>query len=101
RHTRSKRDWSSDVCSSDLKKSSPNVGGVSWTGGVAAIRKSPRSLYLPRRPMAETAGPLVVIRTRPAKFDGSNSRPGISFTNTDRSEERRVGKECRWWWAGE
>src|SRR5207249_9657572 len=41
RHTRSKRDWSSDVCSSDLvgpRTESPWTGGPSWQaiGGVLA-----------------------------------------------------------------
>src|SRR6266704_4411854 len=60
RHTRSKRDWSSDVCSSDLsrapRRSSKARRGIS--------RRATRSAPSPR---------------------GAR----------DRSEERRVGKECR------
>src|SRR5204863_5131221 len=64
RHTRSLRDWSSDVCSSDLKKTGAFALGF--------------SADLARRP---------VFFVSPA---GSSSA---------RSEERRVGKECRsrWW----
>src|SRR5207249_10529277 len=58
RHTRSKRDWSSDVCSSDLQT------------GKEALAKYP-------------ADP--GIRTSYALLLGEN----------ERSEERRVGKECR------
>src|SRR5437868_10200339 len=64
RHTRSKRDWSSDVCSSDL----------------------------------------VATRTQSRRCDertvlcnqGARPRAGVVEL---RSEERRVGKECRsrWW----
>src|SRR5438105_15165547 len=57
RHTSSTRDWSSDVCSSDL-----------W---------------------GTFAAPIVV---EDAAFPGINSWP-------KRSEERRVGKECRSRWA--
>src|SRR5690349_25052855 len=62
RHTRSLRDWSSDVCSSDLE---PRAG---------QIHRSPEEV--------NRAGglPLVMWRHR---FE------------EERSEERRVGKECR------
>src|SRR2546422_5160039 len=60
RHTRCSRDWSSDVCSSDLNS--------------AAGCPSPRS-------------------TRDSK--ASFPRPAAEF----RSEERRVGKECRSRWS--
>src|SRR6266496_6334120 len=65
RHTRSLRDWSSDVCSSDLAAN----------GRIDAAA----------RDIAPTRGPEHAIRRRGA-------------TST-RSEERRVGKECRsrWW----
>src|SRR5207249_6767066 len=49
RHTRSKRDWSSDVCSSDL--SAPQTGRTAlMTGGLAAILASTCCL-----------GPLVLV----------------------------------------
>src|SRR6266513_278371 len=62
RHTRSKRDWSSDVCSSDLDLRRPHAGGEHH-----------------------------VLRGRPAapRHDAARSR----------SEERRVGKECRSRWC--
>src|SRR5690349_24422658 len=59
RHTRSLRDWSSDVCSSDLQVASTSI--AVWD----ALRRA---------------------------LVGALHDP-------DRSEERRVGKECRsrWW----
>src|SRR5699024_11344682 len=73
RHTRSKRDWSSDVCSSDLSQipgSRPGAGAVRFTNRACATR----------------AGAV-------APYRGWSS-------HRDRSEERRVGKECRTgWWA--
>src|SRR6266496_593234 len=61
RHTRSLRDWSSDVCSSDLAL-------------------SPRS----RRSAAAVASQRSAFRAQSTR---------------SRSEERRVGKECRSRWS--
>src|SRR5258707_5806227 len=66
RHTRYWRDWSSDVCSSDLC-ARPAPGG---RGGFLAVHKS-------------------------IEGDEEVSSRGDSF----RSEERRVGKECRSRWS--
>src|SRR5437868_14608477 len=72
RHTRSKRDWSSDVCSSDLmehdrragcRSGSSPAGRAPWPGDT----RPSRGAHPPH---------------------GGSSRRG-------RSEERRVGKECR------
>src|SRR5206468_10112170 len=68
RHTRSDRDWSSDVCSSDL-----------------ALASALRVIY---PPLQLAARPTL----RPVRK--SNAR-----TQTSRSEERRVGKECRSRWS--
>src|SRR5207249_7511948 len=70
RHTRSKRDWSSDVCSSDLDGPT-----ISLVGGFAGER-------------SETTADLVVVRTRLRANDEL-------VRELERSEERRVGKESR------
>src|SRR5438034_9611875 len=70
RHTRSLCDWSSDVCSSDL---------MSGAGGQT-------TLIIPSHG-------LVVARL--GHFKGSTA----GSTGFRRSEERRVGKECRSGWA--
>src|SRR5699024_11766376 len=79
RHTRSKRDWSSDVCSSDLgpRGGGPGRAAVLRGGeGVAGRPASRREVRAPagaaRRPLRRAADPARV-----------------------RSEERRVGKEWR------
>src|SRR5207249_6343806 len=88
RHTRSKRDWSSDVCSSDLISTSPrserrNPGASQPAQGNARIFQSE-----PLRPLAE-----VSHETFESRIPRREERP-------IRSEERRVGKECRsGWWA--
>src|SRR5207249_8611075 len=73
RHTRSKRDWSSDVCSSDLRL----LKGVrSWEAGPVPNAICPQCSWL----------------SSPTAIRQMSSSRG-------RSEERRVGKECRsrWW----
>src|SRR5438874_6890391 len=79
RHTRSLRDWSSDVCSSDLffiikvrlDHEKPEVDSV--------VSVWPTANWLERE---------------------TYDLFGIRFTgHPDRSEERRVGKECRSRWS--
>src|SRR5699024_11669855 len=77
RHTRSKRDWSSDVCSSDLTQIEPPEA-VSLRIHLCLL-----SFYF----------------SRP-----TNTNQWYRFQNSAndhyyRSEERRVGKECRFWWS--
>src|SRR5699024_11828531 len=77
RHTRSKRDWSSDVCSSDLF--------MLYNYGAAILRavgdtKRPL-IYLIFAGMANAVLDLLLVIVVPL---------GVA-----RSEERRVGKECR------
>src|SRR5438067_11154989 len=76
RHTRSKRDWSSDVCSSDLAAS-------------AAPAEGQRELRTLR------AEALTEVGLRPDPVDLALVMSG----DLDRSEERRVGKECRSRWS--
>src|SRR5947209_15380636 len=83
RHTRYWRDWSSDVCSSDL--SCQNIGGTTfnfaWQDDYNNTQQWRTFNY----------------------GTGHWELSGIAYTpfsgNTWRSEERRVGKECRSRWA--
>src|SRR5206468_7525993 len=92
-HTRSDRDWSSDVCSSDLAvvvfglgSASPVALGTSDDRPTTVVRVPPHDPAVPgpvrRRPQA-LPGP---GRRRGARDQGVSVRPGW------RSEERRVGK---------
>src|SRR5205809_6147239 len=71
RHTRCSRDWSSDVCSSDLGASLPRLRPLRWSAERNRIGSGRRHFAL-----------LLMRRL----FDS-------------RSEERRVGKECRSRWS--
>src|SRR5690606_39737321 len=69
RHTRFSRDWSSDVCSSDLTSATP-------ASDAPVLRRATED---------PAYGVFLLLR--------------IGFTVLPRSEERRVGKECRYrWW---
>src|SRR5690349_23715494 len=78
RHTRSLRDWSSDVCSSDL--------------------------YLQRHPdawreLASFFGAKRELLRRELEGSGLDLPPAAGTYFQLRSEERRVGKECRSRWS--
>src|SRR5205814_3393756 len=91
RHTRCLSDWSSDVCSSDLLD---EVLGVEADGERRAVIAH---IHLLVR-LAEVG--IVAGHAQLALLDHVLDAPGlIRRHDGDRSEERRVGKECRWrWW---
>src|SRR5690606_39874334 len=74
RHTRFSRDWSSDVCSSDL-------------GTLPSTRATARRHTSPTKQLSTSTG-----RWCPCC---SKEPVGTTATPPPRSEERRVGKECR------
>src|SRR5699024_12080216 len=82
RHTRSKRDWSSDVCSSDLT--------ISYIDFLL-INLSVNSSCSDRFQVFRLWNFLVFQLFFPISHNSSRQR----------SEERRVGKECRSWWSQE
>src|SRR5699024_12021997 len=88
RHTRSKRDWSSDVCSSDLLISASLEGQIFFWGPY-------EKLHLPLLGQHQLYNAAVVLtivnalREKGLVISDEAVRTGI------RSEERRVGKGCR------
>src|SRR5207245_8160409 len=84
RHTRCYRDWSSDVCSSDLEQK---------------IKRA-----VDRRRAELAAFPLELREQRVGFGRLAGSQDQLENPPADRrqrSEERRVGKECRSGWAQE
>src|SRR5207249_9106227 len=83
RHTRSKRDWSSDVCSSDLNDRAAEADESRRVAkGKRFAHRPPTGMSTNRRTVLfvdDDLGFLEVVRNLMVK----------------RSEERRVGKECR------
>src|SRR5690554_7686036 len=88
RHTRCGRDWSSDVCSSDLNKASFEVyeGEVFVVMGLSGSGKSTLIRCLNR--LNEPTAGQVFFKDHDITREGNK-----------RSEERRVGKECRDRWS--
>src|SRR3712207_8148469 len=83
RHTRYWRDWSSDVCSSDL----PGPFAGPFPSGAPAIAAD----------AAARAGVDVALIATVGK--DPFGRLLVERLSGDRSEERRVGKECRSRWS--
>src|SRR5207253_6322829 len=89
RHTRWPRDWSSDVCSSDLKRLIPHTlidGNGSFLFWMRTNTEGP---YLVMTPAAGCG----LEYFEPQRFGN-----GVAYYVHSRSEERRVGKESsnRW-----
>src|SRR5690242_21265215 len=83
RHTRLTCDWSSDVCSSDLPEQPNDFSAQrAWRRRIPAPRALCRK-FLEHAPLVCEHVSKHVLRHEPA----------------ERSEERRVGKECRSRWS--
>src|SRR3989475_5506540 len=83
RHTRFDCDWSSDVCSSDLSRA---VSTLNWLGNCR--RCSATHLAYSAQVSSASLGSITLPSLVTALTSHSN-----------RSEERRVGKECRSRWS--
>src|SRR5690606_39777574 len=99
RHTRFSRDWSSDVCSSDL------LFVISALGSALAV--GPADLIVWRITgglaigAASVIAPAYIAEVAPARLRGRlGSLQQLAIVlGIFRSEERRVGKACRYRWA--
>src|SRR3712207_8054760 len=85
RHTRYWRDWSSDVCSSDLTSELDTFAQLALK---ARTQKISSVSFVP--PVISTSSPDI------AKI---RSMIETAVDRSERSEERRVGKECRSRWS--
>src|SRR5258706_8499781 len=87
RHTRLVSDWSSDVCSSDL---------LHCVSAAPAVHRSVRgALYAVQR----SGGARCVHRVSVGRGRRRDQPAARRDVDPVRSEERRVGKECRSRWA--
>src|SRR5205809_6125032 len=88
RHTRCSRDWSSDVCSSDLDAALVETRDAAlrldWKAAASSLVEAGKKLNEVPKPNPSA----------------NNPEPLLSLArSTERSEERRVGKECRSQWG--
>src|SRR5256885_10023967 len=86
RHTRLQGDWSSDVCSSDLEDGRVVRARVLQSSGNTEVD-------------ADIVGDMKRHKFAPAKLDGQPIEAVFRSGGESRSEERRVGKECRSRWS--
>src|SRR5207249_9522450 len=93
RHTRSKRDWSSDVCSSDLAEAAREYAAWNlFTGDRDDGQHYASGRFLPTSSLAAAGS------EPPVRFEPAEPVEPLGSTAFRRSEERRVGKECRGRW---
>src|SRR2546430_5880095 len=81
RHTRFDCDWSSDVCSSDLHRRDDGSLTEVFACGTAAV-----------------ITPVAAVKSARGSWTVGDGEPG-EVSMRLRSEERRVGKECRSRWS--
>src|SRR5256885_2887784 len=84
RHTRLQGDWSSDVCSSDLQRAVPKAA-------LFEIGEQAMNRHVSGGAMMRMVAFEVAVRVPFAV--------AVDLHETNRSEERRVGKECRSRWS--
>src|SRR5690606_40627527 len=101
RHTRFSRDWSSDVCSSDL-----SIGAIGATGrGVCEAQGiDPHDIDILTGSLSKaipSSGGFVAGSLGLKYYIQHGSAPYMFSAALTRSEERRVGKEGRSRWARE
>src|SRR5206468_10013246 len=100
RHTRSDRDWSSDVCSSDLTVTADGIVGPKRPGRLVVFTGDTRPCAAVVD-AAQGADLLIHEATFGEEEKERAKETGHSTAREARSEERRVGKECRCrWWRG-
>src|SRR5207245_6780574 len=88
RHTRCYRDWSSDVCSSDLGRRARGI----------ALDPAPDIVVIELlRP--EESGERLPHHTLRVVGELLRDHRGVELVGLVRSEERRVGKQCSSRWA--
>src|SRR5690606_41116812 len=90
RHTRFSRDWSSDVCSSDLAEGGADVDPAALCAGKKVVVFSLPGAFTPTCSQQHLPGYVAKLADLQAQ--------GVDLVAC-RSEERRVGKEGRWGWA--
>src|SRR3712207_7696204 len=88
RHTRYWRDWSSDVCSSDLKSTSPSASGYE-----TPVDRLQGALHAVTVCRIDALASRLPKRSAPPRSIVGGFGPGRG------AAERRVGEECRSRWG--
>src|SRR5699024_11281699 len=96
-HTRSKRDWSSDVCSSDLHQSDLIDDGdlISRYTDIFVVSE-PDEIYILIKRMHDAPADSAIARFYKALNQNDDFVEKTFDITMARSEERRVGRECKY-----
>src|SRR5690606_41200741 len=95
RHTRFSRDWSSDVCSSDLREA---IKKLNYHPNNIARSLSNKSSNLIAFIVPNLNNPYFTDLINLLDVSAEKHGYKLYLCNSNRSEERRVGKECRSRW---
>src|SRR5690606_40144892 len=90
RHTRFSRDWSSDVCSSDLFADKSFTFIMKTPPATVLIKKAAGIKSGSARPHLDKVATLTRAQVEEI---AKTKEPDLTAADMDRSEERRVGKE--------
>src|SRR5690606_40723610 len=90
RHTRFSRDWSSDVCSSDLL-----LAFIAFSSAISQEMNDEEGGKIKISEFHITTGVVFNQIMNSSLEDYRTLDPQSELLKHDRSEERRVGKECR------
>src|SRR5206468_10195835 len=93
RHTRSDRDWSSDVCSSDLGLVCVLIGKDPFTGEV--VERTVDNIVKGFFSLLDGGEAQYEELKKSGAIDRIVAKVEAAVTELNRSEERRVGKKCR------
>src|SRR2546426_3010262 len=93
RHTRLQGDWSSDVCSSDLDVPLLHHATLEPMNCTAHVRAGECDVWAPTQNQGDAQRVAAEVSGLPKE------KVSIHTTPSGRSEERRVGKECRSRWS--
>src|SRR5699024_11282847 len=97
RHTRSKRDWSSDVCSSDLR-SSIDDSVASFMMSIVRIGSKVIVIMMAVTTLGIETSSILAVLASAGVAVGLALQGSLSNICSGRSEERRVGKGWSSWW---
>src|SRR5690606_40670409 len=98
RHTRFSRDWSSDVCSSDLEQESGEITEISFGELRDLVSRLAGALTDLGVKRGDAVAVFLPMSTEVVAAFLATARIGAIFIPV-RSEERRVGKEARSRWS--
>src|SRR5690606_40065665 len=95
RHTRFSRDWSSDVCSSDLFTFRDDAPTAELVDALPKVRIGPDAIQITVEYSDDVAINAATFDANDIRVSTTINGRQVILQSAGRSEERRVGEECR------